>query len=79
MFISEKEKAFIKRELSSLWNNVNTLYEGKRQMNNLFTKDSHGTVRPKVDLVAESVEKVNTNMWIEVGKLHERIRQLEKK
>ena len=79
MFISKKEKDAIKRSFDNIHNNLSILFEGKRQMNNLFVKDSHGTVRPKVDLVAEGVEKVNTNLWIEVNKLHERIDKLEKK
>ena len=67
------------RSIDNIWKNINTLYEGKRQINNLFAKDRHGTVRPKVDMLSDIVEKVNKNMWIECNKLNERIEKLEKK
>jgi hypothetical protein len=84
MFISQEEKESIRREFNNIWNNIGIL-EKVRQ--NLFAKDNHGTIRPKVDMLGDVVDrtvmsaigKVNTNMWIEVNKLHKRIDNLEKK
>ena len=76
MFISNKEKESIRREFNNLWNNISILEKARQ---NLFKKDHHGTVRPKVDILAEDLVKVNTNMWIEVNKLNDKIEKLERK
>lgn len=89
MFISQKEKDAIKRGFNNVWNNINTLYEGKRQMNDLFAKDSHGTIRPKVDLLTDVVDKtytdaakgiarVRNDMLLNVAELQKRIEKIEK-
>lgn len=90
MFISNREKESIKRDSANIWNNINTLYEGKRQMNDLFTKDRHGTIRPKVDMLtdvvdktymdaANAIAKVNGNILREAAELLGRIERIEKK
>ena len=54
MFISQKEKDAISRELVNLHRNIEILFEGKRQINKLFTKDSYGTVRTKIEILIDS-------------------------
>ena len=79
MFISQKEKDVIKRRFDNIHNNLNTLYEGKRQMNNLFGKDSHGTIRPKVDMLDDQTDHYLQTVWKNMNELGERISKLEKK
>jgi len=72
MFISNKEK-------EAIWNNIYALFEGKRQINNLFKKDRHGTVRPKVDILNDLFADNESNVWNALNELQKRIEKLEKK
>jgi len=69
----------IKREQEQQRRDITWLAEENRKLRDLFTKDRHGTERPKVDLLLESLDKVNKNMWLNVNELNKRIELLEKK
>ena len=69
----------IKREQEQQRRDITWLAEENRKLRDLFTKDRHGTERPKVDLLLESLDKVNKNMWLNVNELNKRIEILEKK
>ena len=69
----------IKREQEQQRRDITWLAEETRKLRDLFTKDRHGTERPKVDLLLESLDKVNKNMWLNVNELNKRIEILEKK
>ena len=69
----------IKREQEQQRRDITWLAEETRKLRDLFTKDRHGTERPKVDLLLESLDKVNKNMWLNVNELNKRIELLEKK
>ena len=68
----------IKREQEQQRRDITWLAEENRKLRDLFTKDRHGTMRPKVDLLSESLDKVNKNMWLNVNELNKRIEMLEK-
>ena len=68
----------IKREQEQQRRDITWLAEETRKLRDLFTKDRHGTMRPKVDLLSESLDKVNKNMWLNVNELNKRIELLEK-
>ena len=67
MFISNKEKEAISY-------NINILSE---QMNNLFKKDRHGTVRPKVDILDDETNDREVAIWNALNELQKRIEKLE--
>ena len=69
----------IKREQEQQRRDITWLAEETRKLRDLFTKDRHGTERPKVDILLESLDKVNKNMWLNVNELNKRIEILEKK
>ena len=75
MFISQREKENIKRDSVNLWNNIFIL-EKARQC--LFIKDSHGTKRPKVDLLLDGFNTSEVNFWNALNGLQKRIEKLEK-
>ena len=68
----------IKREQEQQRRDITWLAEETRKLRDLFTKDRHGTERPKVDILLESLDKVNKNMWLNVNELNKRIELLEK-
>ena len=67
---------FGKRDIEGLNRSIDNIW---KTLNNLLAKDRHGTVRPKVDMLADDLDKVNKNMWIEFNRLNEKIEKLEKK
>ena len=68
----------IKREQEQQRRDIAWLAEETRKLRDLFTKDRHGTERPKVDILLESLDKVNKNMWLNVNELNKKIGILEK-
>ena len=71
--------AKIKREQEQQRRDITWLAEETRKLKDLFIKDCHGTERLKVDILLESLDKVNKNMWLNVNELNKRIEILEKK
>ena len=46
-------------------------------MNNLFKKDRHGTVRPKVDILDDETNDREVAIWNALNELQKRIEKLE--
>jgi len=76
MFISNREKEAIKRDSNNLWNNVSILEKARQS---LFAKDSHGTERPKVDMLTESINRSEFSIWQSIRLINARLKVLEKK
>jgi len=69
----------IKREQEQQRRDITWLAEENRKLRDLFTKDRHGTMRPKVDMLAEKYEYGMGRVGSVTGNLERRIAILEKK
>ena len=76
MFISNREKEAIKRDSNNLWNNVSILEKARQS---LFIQDRHGTERPKVDMLTESMNRSEFSIWQSIRLINARLKVLEKK
>jgi len=65
----------LKSELNELSNFV---YEEAGKVNDLFDRDSHKTLRPKVDLLSDEFDKFEIDVWNHFRMLQEKIEKLEK-
>ena len=68
----------IKREQEQQRRDFTWLADEIRKMRDLFTKDSHGTVRPKVDLLLDGFNTSEVRFCNALNKLNKRIEILEK-
>lgn len=64
----------------------NTVFELVGQVNNLYERDSHKTLRPKVDILSEVFDAFERDIWTQmdkmqkgIDKLNERLLKLEGK
>ena len=56
------------------------LYEElRKKVNGLYKKDYHDTERPKVDILSDTVASWESEQWVEINKLKERMCKLENK
>ena len=69
----------IKREQEQQRRDITWLADENRKMRDLFTKDLHGTMRPKVDLLLDGFNTSEVHFWNALNKLQKRIEILEKK
>jgi archaellum component FlaC len=53
-------------------------YRLSNKVDNLFKRDNHETLRPKVDLLSDSFDKFEIDVWNHFRMLQERIEALEK-
>ena len=60
------------RELSDL------VFSISSKVNDLFVRDSHKTLRPKVDLLSDEFDKFEIDVWNHFRMLQEKIEALEK-
>ena len=60
------------RELSDL------VFSTSGKVNDLFVRDSHKTLRPKVDLLDDEFNKFEIDVWNHFRMLQEKIEALEK-
>jgi len=60
------------RELSDL------IFSTSGKVNDLFDRDSHKTLRPKVDLLSDEFHKFEIDVWNHFRMLQEKIEKLEK-
>lgn len=69
----------IEKELAMLRRDRDWLVERNRKLDGLFTKDHHGTVRPKVDLLADRFNRFEIDVWNALNTFQKKIEKLEKK
>jgi hypothetical protein len=65
----------LKLELMELSNFV---YDIADKLDNLFKRDRHGTLRPKVDLLDDEFNKFEIDVWNHFRMLQEKIEKLKK-
>jgi len=65
----------LKSEINELSNFV---YEEAGKVNDLFVRDSHKTLRPKVDLLSDEFHKFEIDVWNHFRMLQEKIEKLGK-
>lgn len=53
-------------------------YRLSNKVDNLFKRDNHETLRPKVDLLSDSFNKFEVDIWNSLGRLQEKIKKLKK-
>jgi archaellum component FlaC len=53
-------------------------YRLSNKVNDLFERDRHGTLRPKVDLLDDKFDKFERDVWNHFRMLQEKIEKLEK-
>ena len=63
-------------QIRQWWGEMETL---RKKVNGLYKKDYHNTERPKVDILSDTMEDRDKDLWDEMGKLIERVGKLENK
>ena len=69
----------IKREQEQQRRDITWLAEETRKLRDLFTKDRHGTERPKVDMLTESINRSEFSIGQSIRLIDARLKVLEKK
>jgi archaellum component FlaC len=65
--------------LKTEFKDLNELFYGlSNKVDNLFKRDNHETLRPKVDLLSDSFNKFEVDIWNSLGRLQEKIKKLKK-
>ena len=78
MFYFRKRLKADVEDLQIEFKDLNELYYRlSNKIDNLFQRDNHETLRPKVDLLDDSFSKSITGIWNGFEKLQERIIKLE--
>ena len=66
-------------ETTNLKQNIDVIYKELFRIRDLFAKDRHGMVRPKVDMLADRLNKFEIDVWNALNTLQKKIEKLEKK
>lgn len=74
-----KDISSLDLKTTNLKQNIDVIYKELFRIRDLFAKDRHGTVRPKVDMLSDSFEKTYTDALVGFNKLRKRVEELEKK
>lgn len=57
----------------------NTVFDLIGKVDNLFKRDSHKTLRPKVDILEDELDASKRDIWSQIGKMQEGIDKLNER
>lgn len=74
-----KDISNLNLKATNLKQNIDIIYRELDKARNLFKKDYHDTVRPKVDILSDTLADNEISFWNAFDELQKRIEKLEKK